>query len=431
MSETQGDAVASAGTALRIANQERNVREFERGALVLASRPQVLFLELTENCNLSCPMCRSAGPFDRSKNMSEELFTRVARELFPTTAIVDLRGWGESTVLRRFPDLVERTAASGARIRIVTNLTVPNESLWRSLVRHRALIAVSFDAATATTFARLRRGSKLPVILDNLAVLVDEARRVGAGTGGIQLNVVVQPSAVPELPAIVGIAADLGLTRVALNPLSVEESSPDHLSRHRDELACALREAEKVAADRGVTVRINAALDETWALPQHSAKRCTHPWMYCYINYRGQVGFCDHLIGAPGQRYLLGDLNTTSFEEVWNGAAYQKLRAEHVLWEQGLSERFAECNWCYRNRYVDFDEHTYPPYRRHVVNLTTTCPLTEQSHATTPKATPGNRVLPVLNLDAGAEPGAGRDACRPRTGAPPSSPTQHSTEAPR
>ncbi|WP_207926103.1 radical SAM protein [Actinocrispum wychmicini] len=376
-----------------------NIREFEAGATQLRSMPRVLFLELTENCNLSCPMCRAAGPYDRSKNMSQEIFDRVVADLFPAAEIVDLRGWGESTILKTFPQAVDRTIEAGCRIRLVTNLTVPNEALWRRLVRHHALILVSFDAARADTFATLRRGAKLAVVLRNLEVMVDEARRSGVPVDTIRLNVVVQPQAIPELPDIVRIAADLGLSHIQLNPLTVAEESPDHLSRHRPPLARALRDATQVAAERGVTIQLDAALDESWADQTHAAKRCTHPWMYCYINYRGQVGFCDHLIGSPASGYLLGDLTTTSFQDIWNGAAYQRLRAEHVHWEQQLSARFEECNWCYRNRYVDVDDRTYPPYGEHVVRLTTaTCPAVG-AHDVPASAPQGRRLLPMLPLD--------------------------------
>ncbi|MFF5185763.1 radical SAM protein [Streptomyces sp. NPDC000345] len=376
-------------------NRQLNTEEFERGATVLKSRPRVLFVELTENCNLSCPMCRSNSKFDKAKNMSRELFERVASELFDTAEIVDLRGWGESTILRDFPDYVDRTLAYGCRLRIVTNLTVPNEELWRKLMRHKALIAVSLDAAEQSTLSVLRRGAKLDVILRNLEILADEGRACGTGTDNVHLNVVVQPAALGELREIVRLAGRLGF-RVHLNPLSAGHDDPDNLRFHRQELAAALRETAELAEAENVDVRLAAALDELWALPQHAAHTCTHPWMYCYVNYRGMVGFCDHLIGDPGDRYLLGDLRTHSFEEIWNGDAYRQLRAEHVRWEQGISARFEECNWCYRNRYTDFEQETYPPYESHTVPLTPgSCPAMSLTRTQTSAPVP-RRLLPVV-----------------------------------
>jgi radical SAM protein with 4Fe4S-binding SPASM domain len=354
---------------VRALNHERNLAEFESRATVLTSLPRVLFIELTENCNLSCPMCRSAGPFQPSRNMTPELFDKVAERLFPTAEIVDLRGWGESTILKRFPEYVDRTLAYGCRIRLVTNLTVPNEQLWRKLVRSGSLIAVSFDAGEAETFEVLRKGAKFDVVMRNLEILADEGRVSGIGTGNIHLNVVVQPAALPELTKIVELAAGLGLN-VQINPLTTGPDDPDNLVYHRELMLAELTRMAEAAQIADVDVQVNSSLDALWAQDDHADKTCTHPWMYCYVNYRGQVGFCDHLIGAPAEQHLLGDLATTGFDDIWNGPAYRQLRAEHTAGRDGLSEKFDECKWCYHNRYVDFDETSYEPYQKHQVKLT-------------------------------------------------------------
>lgn len=378
----------------RPANSALNREEFEVGAIILRSRPQVLFVELTENCNLHCRMCRSAGKYDISKNMDRDLFHRIADELFPHAEVVDLRGWGESTILKDFVYYLEQTTRYGCRPRIVTNLTVGNEQLWRRLVAHEAIIAISFDAATPETFARLRPGSRLPHVLANLDVIADECRALGRPLDNIYFNVVAQAEALEELPRIVDLAARYGLRRVHVNPVSLSASDPGHLSRHITGVQRALGGLKERSQATGVEVTLGAALDETLAQAGAAAKRCTHPWVYCLVNHAGKVGFCDHLIGAGTGRYLLGDLSETSFEDIWNGPAYQDLRRQHLRWAEGLGERFDECNWCYRNRYIDFEDMTVPGY----AELTVSCTRTP-SHFAFPaepeKSGPG-RDLPIL-----------------------------------
>ena len=203
-----------------------------------------------------------------------------------------------------------------------------------------------------------------------LAVMVEECRRLDKDASQIYLNVVVQRPALGELADIVRLAARHQLTRVALNPVTLPAGHPFGLDGEAERLRDALAEVQRTADELGVEVRIGAALHEEFALPEVAGKRCTHPWMYAYINYRGQVGFCDHLIGSDKTEYLLGDLTRSSFEEIWNGRAYQDLRRQHVAWRSGLSAAFEECNWCYRNRYVDIDDLTYPPYAGCVVSTT-------------------------------------------------------------
>lgn len=87
----------------------------------------------------------------------------------------------------------------------MTNLMVPNEQMWRKLVRSGALISASFDAGQPEMFAKVRRGARSDVVLRNLDVLFDEAHV--SGTGNIYLNVVVQPASLSELTVIAAHAA--------------------------------------------------------------------------------------------------------------------------------------------------------------------------------------------------------------------------------
>src|SRR6185369_3798681 len=84
-------------------NAALNHQEFEARAIALRSYPTMVFLELTENCNLSCQMCRSSQGYDPSRDMSSALFETIATTLFPHATLIGLNGWGESTILRDFP----------------------------------------------------------------------------------------------------------------------------------------------------------------------------------------------------------------------------------------------------------------------------------------------------------------------------------------
>ena len=69
--------------------------------------PERLVLELTNTCNLDCPMCR-IGEFgvDPDRFMAKDLFDEVEHQLFPLVREVRLNGLGEATVLPWFEDCV-------------------------------------------------------------------------------------------------------------------------------------------------------------------------------------------------------------------------------------------------------------------------------------------------------------------------------------
>src|SRR5690349_6706086 len=108
---------------LREENRRLNLREYSEGKTELISRPRYVLVELTQGCNLRCPMCRPEIVSTKGKSMSRERFWRIANELFSTAEMVDLRGWGESLILPDVEEFIRTTTRYGTAIRFVTNLS--------------------------------------------------------------------------------------------------------------------------------------------------------------------------------------------------------------------------------------------------------------------------------------------------------------------
>src|SRR5207302_8590066 len=118
---------------------------------------RAVFVELTQNCNLRCWMCRPDALPQDERMMSEDTFQLVVDELFPCAEIIDLRGWGESLLYPGFKRAVKLASLSGAKVKLYTNLSVDDVAIYECLVEHSVLTTVSFDAATQERFRRLRR----------------------------------------------------------------------------------------------------------------------------------------------------------------------------------------------------------------------------------------------------------------------------------
>jgi len=109
-----------------------------------------------------------------------------------------------------------------------------------------------------------------------------------------------------------------------------------------------------------IELRLGASIHEAYVNNAGLPNRCSHPWEYCYIDYAGNVGYCDHLIGHSA--LMLGNLASSTFDEIWNGSKFLELRTLHVNARKGgtdeLNSLFPHCNWCYQRRYVDFEDET-------------------------------------------------------------------------
>ena len=71
---------------MRDENQRLNASEYEQGATVLQSRPQFLVIELTQGCNLACPMCRAAAISTTQSRMERSHFEFALSATFRFTA---------------------------------------------------------------------------------------------------------------------------------------------------------------------------------------------------------------------------------------------------------------------------------------------------------------------------------------------------------
>lgn len=342
----------------REANRELNLREFRTGQSRLESRPRYLIIELTQGCNLSCPMCRPERIAPRHRSMSPELFSTIIEELAHTAELVDLRGWGESLILPNIAQHIEKVIDAGAKVRFVTNLSFRRDDIIELLARHRCHVAVSVDCADPHLFAQLRGGARLDRVTDNLKRMVSAYKRHHGTAEEVYVITTVQRPALGDLPALVDLIADLGVREMRLSSVTVNPSDRLSLEGDTPRVDEALMRCSELAEKRGIRLFAGTLLGSM--TPKQDSAACLHPWAYAYFAFDGKVGFCDHLIGPEGRDYLLGDLAQQSFEEIWNGNLWRELRKEHTGERRQHAPFFDECHWCYKNRFIDF-EHLFLP----------------------------------------------------------------------
>jgi radical SAM protein with 4Fe4S-binding SPASM domain len=348
-------------------NLRLNLKEYNEGALLLNSLPSVIFVELTQNCNLHCKMCRASKGYDKGLDMSDDLFNRVAEKLFPTATLVDLRGWGESTMLRNFDERVLKTLELGPRIRLVTNALSLSPQTWEILMEAGSIVVVSMDATSPEIFAKLERGP-INRILASIETGV-EARDRNGSCGTILFNTVLNSENVCELPAIIRLAIRHKIPRVTVFPVITQRNNALHLCHVKELIPDALREASAIAKDHHVELRLGASLSEHVVVTDALMTRCTHPWSFCYVDFAGRIGYCDHLIGHPN--LTLGSLEHDRFENIWNGRAFQDLRNRHVNVRNSKKAGLhilPHCAWCYSRRYVDFEDDIFGSESQNVVS---------------------------------------------------------------
>ena len=349
----------------REANRARNLIEYRMGADKLASLPQYVLVELTQGCNLACPMCRPRRLSVKGRTMPLELFDRIADTVFDMAQMVDLRGWGESLVLPHVEYCISRVADSGADTRFVTNLAMRAAPV-ELLARFGCHVAISIDTVQPQLYGILRQGGHFERMRDNLAKLVAAYQMQDVPLDRIVINTTVTAPGISGLADIVTFAAEMNISEIRLSEVFAEPGSDLSLVGHEAEVDEALRTAARRANDLSVRVAAASRLG-SMPLKEAGGSACLHPWSYVLFAYDGGVGFCDHLNGPDGMEYILASLYDVPFDQIWNGPAWRELRREHVAARRSSAANFAECAWCYKHRFVDFETMFLPEFRQTLI----------------------------------------------------------------
>ena len=342
--------------SLRDRNRILNLKEYRLGQDTLTSKPQYVMVELTQGCNLSCPMCRSEVLSYKGRTMSLDLFEKIADTMFETAAMIDLRGWGESLLLPHIEHCVGRAVQSGAEVRFVTNLTMKSPP-FKLLAKAACHVAVSVDTADRDLYKVLRRGADFDRLKTNLNALVNTYRNYDAPVDRIVMTCTVTEPSLPYLSDLAAFAIEMGIQELRLFEVFAEAGSTLSLSGADAKVDAALAAMSDYVTGKPLRVVIGSRLG-TMPLRDVNEAACLHPWSYALFAYDGGVGFCDHLNGPEGEEYILGSLHNSSFEDIWNGSAWQELRREHVGARRKTADNFQECDWCYKHRLIDF-EHMF------------------------------------------------------------------------
>jgi radical SAM protein with 4Fe4S-binding SPASM domain len=308
-----------------------------------ARRPPVcLYLETTNRCNLLCTTCpRTYEELEPPADLSWDLFTRIVDQV-PDLARGVLHGVGEPMLVKNLPRMVSYLKDRGAYVLFNTNGTVLNARNGRALIDAGLdELRVSLDASNRASFLAIRGMDYFDRILRNVRAFREMQEREGSGTPRVSAWLTGLKETLPELPAFVRVAAEIGVKEVYLQRLvffeegAIGRARPDQALYERlsTEEAGFIDEAMALAASLGLTFSASGAASE----PGLSLRRaddgspwslCRRPWTVMYFTANGRVLPC--CIAPFSQRgyehYTLGDATQETLREIWNGERYQAFR---------------------------------------------------------------------------------------------------------
>ena len=309
--------------------------------------PRVVFIEVTNRCNLLCETCpRTYFQREPLKSLSLKEFIAVA-EQFPHMQRVLLHGIGEPLLNRQLPEIIRYLKGRNVEVIINSNGTLLTPE-WQKNLIESALdqYRCSIDGATDETYARIRGAALLPKLKKGLEGLVKTKERLGAITPHISIWCVATRENLQELPDLLRLAASLGVPEVYMQRMVFFAKSPDQqYGMARDDLAIfgkddveerIIEECTKLSSELGINFLASGGRDPINSLaaarPADFApwQACMRPWTTAYVTANGNCLPCCISPFATNdyESLILGNLFERPFHEIWNEPLYQKFRTD-------------------------------------------------------------------------------------------------------
>lgn len=344
------------------ANSDLNIKEIDEGLTVLKSYPRRLVFELTNACNLSCVMCgRNAANF-KPTVFDMDIF-RSFEPIMDSIEEVTLMGWGEPTIHPHFNEMLEIINKHSARKYFCTN-GMNLKKIKNAIFDYKVdVFAVSLDGATDETNGRIRRGSKIDVITEDLKDIVRIKKVRGLKYPWINFVFCAMQSNIRELPGLVRLAAEIGIEEVKVVYLTVFEDSlmNETLWGHEDLVREMFEEAINVGDELGIVLKLPHYVGEDVA-GDKLHKDCFVSWRDFFLGSDGYVRPC---MSTP--IHFFEYVKNRDFMDMWNSPEYQNYRAivnNQTKMDSPCTRCYqsSHCNWNRKESWIQVGEQFSPDW---------------------------------------------------------------------
>lgn len=291
--------------------------------------PLHLEIELTNFCNLRCPVCPTGTKqLEREAlSMPPALFEQVWEEAAPYLLTTSLFGWGEPLLHPQIDQILKIARRHDVATLLSTNgMPLRHESVREALVEHPpTTLIVAIDGITDETNSRFRVGAQLEPILTGVRKLAELKRRRKASYPVLQLRYIVMSHNEHEVEHLEKFAREHEFELLTLRSISIFDTP----------------EADAV---QGGFVPENELLRAYKYKEGKRQKRdgfvCTMPFWFPGVFAGGEVVSCDQDHSA---RHVFGRLDgTNTFREIW----FSKQAAEVRKLVRDESEKLSFCRNC-------------------------------------------------------------------------------------
>ncbi|MCP4252133.1 MAG: radical SAM protein [Candidatus Scalindua sp.] len=328
-------------TDIQQKNSQINKCELRDGKTVLKSYPRRIVFELTNRCNFRCIMCGREASDSTTYDLSMSIIRRF-EPFLPYVEEVTLHGWGEGTLNPSFIEILKfLNSYNLLRKYFVTNASTLPEIHHAIFDHHVDVLAVSIDGATVATNDSIRKGGSFEHQTTELRKLIEEKLQRNLDYPHINIVFTAMQRNIRELPDMITLALDLGITEVKVVYLTVFNNDLLHesLFNRQKEVSEVFTKANELAERFNIKLKLPEIQGKSKAgIMRH--KRCPFPWRDIFVGSDGYIRPCQ---SSPQK--LANVIQYKTIEELWNSKKLRYLR-QSVNNESLMPE---QCRFCYHS----------------------------------------------------------------------------------
>jgi radical SAM protein with 4Fe4S-binding SPASM domain len=252
--------------------------------------PEIVQIESTNICNAKCVFCPRDDMHRKQGIMSVELFQKIVDEAVELGIThVRMHNYGEAFIDKRLVEKVRYAKEKGIKeVGVISNGSLITEKVARGMIEAGLdAINISVDASGKEVFESTRIGLKYDKVIANIERLV----RLRAESG-------------MRRPKLI-------LSFVRQNNSADEQAFIEHW--------------------RTIADKVHVTDLHNWAGTLNSESDvnypCYRPWLTFTVLWDGRVSLC--CADFDGKN-VLGNLNTSTIQEIWNAEPYRNARRQHL-----------------------------------------------------------------------------------------------------
>ena len=291
-------------------------------------RPRQIQIEITNRCNMDCPMCQREDLGIELEHMSWSHFTTVVDKLGQHEDIT-LTGWGEPFIHPRVFDMIAYCKERGHKVMVTSNGLFTKPSMVDDIL-NSAVDTVTFSIDSVNGNETVTEGHTSNKVYENIEAVVKGRK---PGTLGVRLQATLHMGCENDLYDVIRYGARIGCDIINVGRLDRQfrpnlERPASQQERFiflkADEIArsCSIQlDWLQYSVSSGLTRFVYRLLKKKL---HRSGQYCLKTFDYAYITREGDVTPCCLLPNAK-----MGNLLHGSLGSIWKNEKFDHFRENY------------------------------------------------------------------------------------------------------